>query len=75
MPLAPPGAFWEQNYSLQVWCAEGRSLGLMVVQFLELSQNPSALLANKILIRRKKKNQMLWTTSEMLPTVLLSETT
>lgn len=33
----------------------GRSLGLMVVQFLELSQNPLALLANKILIRRKKK--------------------
>lgn len=55
MPPAPPGAFWEQNYRLQVWCAEGRSLGLMVVQFLELSQNPSALLANKILIRRKKK--------------------
>lgn len=57
MPLASPSAFWEQNYCLQVWCAEGRSLGLMVVQFLDLSQHPSALLANKIPIRRK--NQML----------------
>lgn len=56
MPPAPPSAFWEQNCCLQVWCTEGRSLGLMV-QFLDLSQHPSALRANKIPIRRK--NQML----------------
>lgn len=50
IPPAPPGAFWEQNCSLQAWYAEGRSRG-----FLDLSQNPSAFLANKIPIRRKKK--------------------